>query len=67
MSLITSKKIIRNQGKNKCLNKKISVNLYDKEYIGPNEDQLKLSNDKDGILSDKYNTLKENRKYKQKS
>ena len=67
MSLITSKKIIRNQGKNKCLNNKISVNLYDKEYIGPNEDQLKLSNDKDGILSDKYNTLKENRKYKQKS
>ncbi len=61
------KKLLETRDERNALNKKISVNFYDKEYIEPNEAILKLSNDTDEMLSAKYNTLKENRKYKPKS
>ena len=61
------KRLLETRDERNALNKKISVNFYDKEYIEPNEDQLKLSNDTDEMLSAKYNSLKENRKYKPKN
>jgi len=61
------KRLLETRDERNALNKKISVNFYDKEYIEPNEAILKLSNDTDEMLSAKYNTLKENRKYKPKS
>ena len=61
------KRLLETRDERNALNKKISVNFYDKEYIEPNEDQLKLSNDTDEMLNAKYNVLKENRKYKPKS
>ena len=61
------KRLLETRDERNALNKKISVNFYDKEYIEPNEDQLKLSNDTDEMLNAKYNSLKENRKYKSKS
>ena len=60
------KRLLETRDERNALNKKISVNFYDKEYTEPNEDQLKLSNDTDEMLSAKYNCLKENRKYKPK-
>ena len=60
------KRLLETRDERNALNKKISVNFYDKEYIEPNEAILKLSNDTDEMLSAKYNTLKENRKYKPK-
>ena len=61
------KRLLETRDERNALNKKISVNFYDKEYTEPNEDQLKLSNDTDEMLSAKYNSLKENRKYKPKN
>ena len=61
------KRLLETRDERNALNKKISVNFYDKEYIEPDEEILKLSNDTDEMLSAKYNTLKENRKYKPKS
>jgi hypothetical protein len=61
------KRLLETRDERNALNKKISVNFYDKEYIEPDEAILKLSNDTDEMLSAKYNTLKENRKYKPKS
>jgi hypothetical protein len=60
------KRLLETRDERNALNKKISINFYDKEYIEPSEDQLKLSNDTDEMLSAKYNSLKENRKYKPK-
>ena len=61
------KRLLETRDERNALNKKISVNFYDKEYTEPNEDQLKLSNDTDEMLNAKYNSLKENRKYKPKN
>ena len=61
------KRLLETRDERNALNKKISVNFYDKEYIEPDEAQLKLSNDTDEMLSAKYNELKENRKYKPKN
>jgi hypothetical protein len=60
------KRLLETRDERNALNKKISINFYDKEYVEPSEDQLKLSNDTDEMLSAKYNSLKENRKYKPK-
>ena len=60
------KRLLETRDERNALNKKISINFYDKEYIEPSEDQLKLSNDTDEMLNAKYNSLKENRKYKPK-
>ena len=59
-------RLLETRDERNALNKKISINFYDKEYVEPSEDQLKLSNDTDEMLSAKYNSLKENRKYKPK-
>ena len=61
------KRLLETRDERNALNKKISVNFYDKEYTEPEEEQLKLSNDTDEMLNAKYNVLKENRKYKPKS
>jgi len=61
------KRLLETRDERNALNKKISVNFYDKEYIEPDEAQLKLSNDTDEMLNAKYNELKENRKYKPKN
>ena len=61
------KRLLETRDERNALNKKISVNFYDKEYTEPVEEQLKLSNDTDEMLNAKYNVLKENRKYKPKS
>jgi len=61
------KRLLETRDERNVLNKKISVNFYDKEYTEPEEEQLKLSNDTDEMLNAKYNVLKENRKYKPKS
>ena len=61
------KRLLETRDERNALNKKISVNFYDKEYTEPSEAQLKLSNDTDEMLNAKYNALKENRKYKPKS
>ena len=67
MFFYLQKRLLETRDERNALNKKISVNFYDKEYIEPNEDQLKLSNDTDEMLNAKYNVLKENRKYKPNS
>ena len=61
------KRLLETRDERNALNKKISVNFYDKEYTEPEESQLKLSNDTDEMLNAKYNVLKENRKYKPRS
>ena len=61
------KRLLETRDERNALNKKISVNFYNKEYIEIDEDKLKLSNDTDEMLNAKYNTLKENRKYKPKT
>ena len=61
------KRLLETRDERNALNKKISVNFYDKEYTEPEEEQLKLSNDTDEMLNAKYNVLKENRKYKPKA
>ena len=61
------KRLLETRDERNALNKKISVNLYNKEYIEIDKDKLKLSNDTDEMLNAKYNTLKENRKYKPKN
>ena len=61
------KRLLETRDERNALNKKISVNFYNKEYIGFDENKLKLSNDTDEMLNTKYNILKENRKYKPKN
>ena len=61
------KRLLETRDERNALNKKISVNLYNKEYIEIDKDKLKLSNDTDEMLNTKYNILKENRKYKPKN
>ena len=61
------KRLLETRDERNALNKKISVNFYNKEYIEIDGDKLKLSNDTDEMLNAKYNTLKENRKYKPKT
>ena len=61
------KRLLETRDERNALNKKISVNFYNKEYIDIDKNKLKLSNDTDEMLSAKYNTLKENRKYKPKN
>ena len=61
------KRLLETRDERNALNKKISVNLYNKEYIGIDKNKLKLSNDTDEMLNTKYNILKENRKYKPKN
>ena len=61
------KRLLETRDERNALNKKISVNLYNKEYIEIDKDKLKLSNDTDEMLNTKYNVLKENRKYKPKN
>ena len=61
------KRLLETRDERNALNKKISVNLYNKEYIEIDKDKLKLSNDTDEMLNAKYNALKENRKYKPKN
>ena len=61
------KRLLETRDERNALNKKISVNLYNKEYIGVDKNKLKLSNDTDEMLNTKYNILKENRKYKPKN
>ena len=61
------KRLLETRDERNALNKKISVNLYNKEYINIDKNKLKLSNDTDEMLKTKYNILKENRKYKPKN
>ena len=61
------KRLSETRDERNVLNKKISVNFYNKEYISIDENKLKLSNDTDEMLNAKYNILKENRKYKPKN
>ena len=61
------KRLLETRDERNALNKKISVNFYNKEYINIDKNKLKLSNDTDEMLKTKYNILKENRKYKPKN
>ena len=61
------KRLLETRDERNALNKKISVNYYNKEYINIDKNKLKLSNDTDEMLKTKYNILKENRKYKPKN
>ena len=61
------KRLLETRDERNALNKKISVNFYNKEYINLDKNKLKLSNDTDEMLKTKYNILKENRKYKPKN
>ena len=61
------KRLLETRDERNALNKKISVNLYNKEYIEIDKDKLKLSNDTNEMLKAKYEKLKENRKYKPKN
>ena len=61
------KRLLETRDERNALNKKISVNFYNKEYVNIDKNKLKLSNDTDEMLKTKYNILKENRKYKPKN
>ena len=61
------KRLLETRDERNALNKKISVNFYNKEYIEIDKDKLKLSNDTNEMLKAKYDKLKENRKYKPKN
>ena len=61
------KRLLETRDERNALNKKISVNFYNKEYIEIDKDKLKLSNDTNEMLKAKYEKLKENRKYKPKN
>ena len=61
------KRLLETRDERNALNKKISVNFYNKEYINIDKNKLKLSNDTNEMLKTKYNILKENRKYKPKN
>ena len=61
------KRLLETRDERNALNKKISVNFYNKEYINIDKNKLKLSNETDEMLKTKYNILKENRKYKPKN
>ena len=61
------KRLLETRDERNALDQKISINFFDKEYIEPSEEQLKLSNETDEILNAKYNVLKENRKFKPKT
>ena len=61
------KRLLETRDERNALNKKISVNFYNKEYKEIDKDKLKLSNDTNEMLKAKYEKLKENRKYKPKN
>ena len=61
------KRLLETRDERNALNKKISVNFYNKEYIEVDKDKLKLSNDTNEMLEAKYAKLRENRKYKPKN
>ena len=61
------KRLLETRDERNALNKKISVNFYNKEYIEIDKNKLKLSNDANEMLEGKYAKLRKNRKYKPKN